>query len=132
MTGWRAAIITAGAASLLAGACVAWSAIPLRPTGLAELALFLAVACAVLGVLRLVLASVVAPDEAFAVIWSLKDNKGNTIMAMPRAACYRGMVMNHMIHHRAQLGVYLRMLNVPLPGLYGPSADGPWQPAWPK
>jgi hypothetical protein len=66
MTGWRAAIITAGAASLLAGACVAWSAIPLRPTGLAELALFLAVACAVLGVLRLVLASVVAPDEAFA------------------------------------------------------------------
>jgi hypothetical protein len=66
MTGWRAAIITAGAASLLAGACVAWSAIPLRPTGLAGLALFLAVACAVLGVLRLVLASVVAPEEAFA------------------------------------------------------------------
>jgi hypothetical protein len=65
MTGWRAAIATAAAASLLAGACVAWSAIPLRPTGLARLALFLAVACAVLGVLRLVLASVAAPDDMF-------------------------------------------------------------------
>ena len=64
-----------------------------------------------------------APDEAFAVIWSLKDNKGNTIMAMPRAACYRGMVMNHMIHHRAQLGVYLRLNDLELPGMYGPSAD---------
>jgi hypothetical protein len=65
MTGWRAAITTAGAATLLAGACVAWSAIPLRPTGLAELALVLAVGCAVLGVLRLALASAAVPDEMF-------------------------------------------------------------------
>lgn len=42
---------------------------------------------------------------------------------MPRIAVYRGMVMNHMIHHRAQLGVYLRLLNIPIPGFYGPSAD---------
>ena len=47
----------------------------------------------------------------------------NTIMAMPRAACYRGMVMSHMIHHRAQLGVYLRLNEIELPGMYGPSAD---------
>ena len=50
---------------------------------------------------------------------------GKEIMAMPRAACYRGFVMNHLIHHRAQLTVYLRMNNVPVPGLYGPSADEP-------
>jgi uncharacterized damage-inducible protein DinB len=42
---------------------------------------------------------------------------------MPRVACLRGMIMNHLIHHRGQLTVYLRLLNVPVPGLYGPSAD---------
>ena len=64
-----------------------------------------------------------APDEAFPVVWSLKDAKGNTIMAMPRAACYRGMVMSHLVHHRAQLGVYLRLNEIEIPGMYGPSAD---------
>jgi hypothetical protein len=48
---------------------------------------------------------------------------GNEIFTMPRIACIRGMVMNHLIHHRAQLGVYLRLLDVAVPGLYGPSAD---------
>jgi uncharacterized damage-inducible protein DinB len=38
---------------------------------------------------------------------------------------YRTMFLNHMIHHRAQLGVYLRLLKIPVPGLYGPSADEP-------
>jgi len=42
---------------------------------------------------------------------------------MPRIACLRSFVMNHAIHHRAQLGLYLRLLDVPVPGLYGPSAD---------
>ena len=42
---------------------------------------------------------------------------------MPRVAVLRGMMMNHLIHHRAQLGVYLRMSNVEFPGMYGPSAD---------
>jgi uncharacterized damage-inducible protein DinB len=42
---------------------------------------------------------------------------------MPRAAVLRMMVMSHLIHHRAQLGVYLRMNNVEIPGMYGPSAD---------
>ena len=64
-----------------------------------------------------------ANDEAFGVIWSLKNTKGDTIFSMPRAACYRGMVMSHMIHHRAQLGVYLRLNEIEIPGMYGPSAD---------
>ncbi len=63
-----------------------------------------------------------APDEAFHVTWTLK-NKGEALFAMPRIAVYRGFVMNHMIHHRAQLTVYLRLLGIPVPGLYGPSAD---------
>jgi uncharacterized damage-inducible protein DinB len=48
---------------------------------------------------------------------------GQEIFTMPRVACIRGMCMNHMIHHRAQLGVYYRLLGIPVPGLYGPSAD---------
>jgi len=63
-----------------------------------------------------------ASDADFNVNWTLLAG-GKEIFTMPRIACLRGMVMNHMIHHRAQLTVYLRMLNVPVPGLYGPSAD---------
>jgi uncharacterized damage-inducible protein DinB len=48
---------------------------------------------------------------------------GQEIFTMPRIACIRGMCLNHMIHHRAQLGVYYRLLGIPVPGLYGPSAD---------
>ena len=48
---------------------------------------------------------------------------GQEIFTMPRAACVRGMVLNHHIHHRAQLTVYYRLLGIPVPGLYGPSAD---------
>jgi uncharacterized damage-inducible protein DinB len=54
--------------------------------------------------------------------WTLLAG-GQTIFAMPRAAVLRGMVMNHLIHHRGQLTVYYRMLDIPVPGLYGPSAD---------
>ena len=63
-----------------------------------------------------------ASDADFNVNWTLLAG-GKEIFTMPRIACLRGMVMNHMIHHRAQLTVYLRLLNVPVPGLYGPSAD---------
>ena len=49
--------------------------------------------------------------------------RGQTVLKQPRAAAYRGFAMNHLIHHRAQLAVYLRLLDVPVPGLYGPSAD---------
>ena len=63
-----------------------------------------------------------ATDEDLAKIWTL-TYKGQQIFAMPRAAVLRAMCMNHLIHHRAQLGVYLRMNNVAIPGMYGPSAD---------
>ncbi len=63
-----------------------------------------------------------SPDPAFTVPWSLQ--KGPVVlMTLPRAAVYRGFCMNHLIHHRAQLGVYLRMLGVAVPSSYGPSAD---------
>jgi len=61
-------------------------------------------------------------DESMMKTWTLK-NGGQTIFAMPRAVVMRSFVMNHMVHHRAQLGVYLRMNDVPVPALYGPTAD---------
>lgn len=64
-----------------------------------------------------------AGDDQFGVIWTLKMKGGETIMSMPRAAVYRAMVMSHMIHHRAQLGVFLRLNEIEIPGMYGPSAD---------
>ena len=63
-----------------------------------------------------------AGDEHLMKPWSLMRG-GQTIFSMPRIAVIRGMIMNHMIHHRAQLGVYLRLNNIPVPALYGPSAD---------
>jgi uncharacterized damage-inducible protein DinB len=54
--------------------------------------------------------------------WTLLAG-GKTIFTLPRVACLRGMVFNHIIHHRAQLTVYYRLLGIPVPGLYGPSAD---------
>jgi len=48
---------------------------------------------------------------------------GKKIFTMPKIGCIRGMVLNHVIHHRAQLTVYYRLLDIPVPGLYGPSAD---------
>jgi len=63
-----------------------------------------------------------ASDAQLMETWSLLAG-GKTVFALPRIAVYRNMVMNHMIHHRAQLGVYLRLNDIPLPGLYGPSAD---------
>jgi uncharacterized damage-inducible protein DinB len=63
-----------------------------------------------------------ASDADFAKMWSLLDN-GKKLFTMPKIACIRGWVMNHSIHHRAQLGVYLRLNNLPVPAIYGPSAD---------
>lgn len=63
-----------------------------------------------------------ASDEHLAKIWSLIF-KGHTVMQMPRSAVLRSAVMNHIIHHRAQLGVYLRLNDIAIPGMYGPSAD---------
>ena len=63
-----------------------------------------------------------ASDQALLEQWSLL-NGGKPIFSMPRVAVLRGMILNHMIHHRAQMGVYLRMNDVPVPAIYGPSAD---------
>jgi uncharacterized damage-inducible protein DinB len=65
-----------------------------------------------------------ASDSDFMVMWTLKRG-GQKLMSMPRAVVMRSMVLNHIVHHRAQLGVYLRMNDVPLPGSYGPTADEP-------
>lgn len=54
--------------------------------------------------------------------WSLTKN-GKVLMAVPRIAFLRSVLMNHNYHHRGQLSVYLRMLDVPVPSIYGPSAD---------
>jgi uncharacterized damage-inducible protein DinB len=68
-----------------------------------------------------------ASDEHLHQMWSLQMGD-KTIMSMPRVAVIRTMFMNHLIHHRAQLGVYLRLNNVPIPGMYGASADDPPSP----
>ena len=61
-------------------------------------------------------------DEGLKGMWSAKAGD-NTLMTMPKAALVRAIVMNHWIHHRGQLSVYLRLLDVPVPSIYGPSAD---------
>ena len=63
-----------------------------------------------------------ATDGELMVLWTLK-NGGKTLFTLPRVAVFRSFFMNHMIHHRGQLSVYLRMCDVPLPPLYGPTAD---------
>ncbi len=63
-----------------------------------------------------------ASDETMMKPWSLLV-RGHKAFTMPKIAVLRSMVMNHLIHHRAQLGVYLRLNDIAVPGLYGPSAD---------
>jgi uncharacterized damage-inducible protein DinB len=61
-------------------------------------------------------------DEDLEKPWALKN--GNTVyFSAPKKVAMRGMVLSHIIHHRAQLGVYLRLLGIPVPGMYGPTAD---------
>jgi uncharacterized damage-inducible protein DinB len=61
-------------------------------------------------------------DEAMAQQWSLLRT-GKPLFTMPRGAVIRNFVLNHLIHHRAILCVYLRLNNIPVPGMYGPSGD---------
>jgi uncharacterized damage-inducible protein DinB len=61
-------------------------------------------------------------DAEMAESWTLKMN-GNPMFTMPRTTVVRDFVINHTIHHRAQLGVYLRLKDIALPKTYGPSAD---------
>ena len=62
------------------------------------------------------------PDQAWKDNWQLSSN-GKTIFKGSRFLAYREMFMNHLVHHRAQLGVYLRLNEKPVPATYGPSAD---------
>lgn len=61
-------------------------------------------------------------DEQLFQTWKLL-NDGKTVLEMPRVACIRSFILSHAIHHRGQLSVYLRENDVPLPMIYGPSAD---------
>jgi uncharacterized damage-inducible protein DinB len=61
-------------------------------------------------------------DEHWDQIWTFKFN-GKTVMAMPRTAVMRSVCLNHLIHHRGQLSVFLRLNELEVPGMYGPSAD---------
>jgi uncharacterized damage-inducible protein DinB len=61
-------------------------------------------------------------DASLAAMWTMKK-EGEEIFTLPRSAVLRSFVMNHLIHHRGQLTVYLRLRNVPLPSIYGPTAD---------
>ena len=60
-------------------------------------------------------------DHLFAP-WRLKEGE-KVLVDLPRVAALRGFILNHIVHHRGQLSVYLRMHDVPIPSIYGPSAD---------
>ena len=61
-------------------------------------------------------------DQEMTAPWTLK-REGHEVFTMPRISALRSFVMNHSVHHRGQLSVYLRLRNVPLPSMYGPTAD---------
>lgn len=65
-----------------------------------------------------------ARDEDYFVSWSLTSGD-RTLMTMPRVAVMR-QTINHLVHHRGRLSVYLRLVDVPLPSIYGPTADEKW------
>ena len=65
-------------------------------------------------------------DEHLKQPWKLSVGE-RVFVDLPRVVLYRTMFLNHLVHHRAQLGVYLRLLNLPVQGLFGPSADEPFE-----
>lgn len=62
------------------------------------------------------------PDETFFTEWTMR-NGDQVYFTLPKVAVMRSFVMNHIIHHRGQLSVYLRLNDIPVPSIYGPSAD---------
>jgi uncharacterized damage-inducible protein DinB len=66
-------------------------------------------------------------DATLAEPWKFSFGE-HVLSSSPRSLAYRHMCFNHLIHHRAQLGVYLRLNDIPVPGVYGPSADEPFNP----
>jgi len=63
-----------------------------------------------------------APDEIWHEPWTLKNGE-TTYFTLPKIAVMRTLVLNHIVHHRGQLSVYLRLNDIPVPSIYGPSAD---------
>jgi len=63
-----------------------------------------------------------ASEKSLGETWRLKID-GKVVFEMPRAAVLRTMILNHMIHHRGQMSVFLRLNDVPVPQVYGPTAD---------
>jgi uncharacterized damage-inducible protein DinB len=61
-------------------------------------------------------------DAEYQSLWTLKRS-GQVVFTVPRISAFRSFILNHLIHHRGQLSVYLRMNNIPVPSIYGPSAD---------
>jgi len=70
-------------------------------------------------------ALVASKDEDYDVSWSLKAGD-RVLMTLPRGAVVRQHI-SHLVHHRGQMSVYLRLRDVPVPSIYGPTADEPWQ-----
>lgn len=62
------------------------------------------------------------PDDAYQELWKLKKGE-HTVVEMPKLNVLRTLAFNQLPHHRAQLGVYFRLLDIPVPSTYGPSAD---------
>ena len=77
------------------------------------------------GAAKVRLALARTPDDAWNSNWKLVF-QGQPLFDGTRFMAYRQMFLNHLVHHRAQLGVYLRLNGVPVPAVYGPSADEPW------
>lgn len=65
-------------------------------------------------------------DEFWLTKWTLKSGE-HIIAEMPKLGAFRFIITNHLIHHRGQLTVYMRLLDIPLPGIYGPTADEKWE-----
>lgn len=92
-------------------------AVPPRPADRAAL-----LAAFDAGAERLLAGVTGAGDEVLGQTYTVRRGE-QVMMAMPRAAMLRGMILSHIIHHRGQLTVYLRLLDIPVPPVYGPTAD---------
>lgn len=112
LPGWINATIEADELDFATGGST-----PFVPTTTAEL---LAALDAALAKARPVLAA--TSDDTMMQPWTLRHGD-HVILKMPKAVVLRSFVFSHMVHHRAQLGVYLRLNDVPVPSTYGPSAD---------
>ena len=99
-----------------------WAKSEYKPTTYNTAAELLAVFDVKVTALRSTLAGVDAATLASP--WTMRQGE-KVFFTQPKGHLVRHMMLNHLVHHRAQLGVYYRMLDVPLPGSYGPSADEP-------